>query len=192
MMPTAPNPLALYPERIAEAFPGAKVSAIRRYWPAIQAALQEFELTTPPLVAYALGTIAAESAGFVPLTEYRSKYNTLHQPYDRYEGRASLGNTQPGDGARFPGRGFIQLTGRDNYQRYGERLGVDLLSDPDKANDPVIAARLLALFIADHKADIQSALRAGRMERARRIVNGGVHGVDRFIQTYNTVLRLVS
>lgn len=188
-MPT--NPLALYPEQLADAFPGAKVSSIRRYWPAVRDALQAVELTSAPMVAYALGTIAAETAGFEPITEYRSKYNTRKTAFDRYEGRASLGNVHPGDGARFPGRGFIQLTGRSNYQRYGERLGIDLINHPEKANEAVIAAKLLALFIADRKTEIQSALRTGQMLKARRLVNGGVHGIDRFTQAYNTVLRLL-
>lgn len=54
-----------------------------------------------------------------------------------------LGNTKPGDGALFHGRGLVQLTGRSNYDRVGDLIGVDLVSNPEKAKDPAIAARIL-------------------------------------------------
>jgi len=54
-----------------------------------------------------------------------------------YENRASLGNTQPGDGPRFKGRGMFQLTGRANYKSYGDKLGLDLIDHPELAAEPV-------------------------------------------------------
>lgn len=186
------DPLQLTADQLARAFPGAKPAAIRRYWPFVQDALRAADLTTPPLVAYALATIAAETAGFMPLREGLSRYNTAKNPFDLYEHRGDLGNTQPGDGPRFAGRGFIQLTGRSNYQTYGTRLGIDLINDPDLANQPDIAARLLALFITDRKASILEALQKGRLATARKWVNGGHHGLDRFSYTYNTVRRLLA
>jgi hypothetical protein len=57
-----------------------------------------------------------------------------------------LGNTQTGDGRRFKGRGPIQLTGRANYKRYGDLLGVDLISDPTRAATPQVGFRTAGLF----------------------------------------------
>jgi len=56
---------------------------------------------------------------------------------DAYENRASLGNTQPGDGPRYKGRGMFQLTGRANYKSYGDKLGLDLINHPELAANPV-------------------------------------------------------
>ena len=57
-----------------------------------------------------------------------------------------LGNTQPGDGKRFKGRGPIQLTGRANYQAFGDKLGVDLIGDPQSAARPELGFRIAGLF----------------------------------------------
>ncbi len=185
------GPLDLTPEQIAPAFPDARLANIAKHWPFVGDALLENRLTSPRIVAYALGTIAAESAGFEPISEYPSKWNTDRNPFDRYEHRANLGNTRPGDGAKFRGRGFIQLTGRDNYRRYGERIGVDLEADPAQANAPRIAAVLLALFIADREARILDALQAQDYALARRLVNGGRHGLGRFKTAYLAVMQVL-
>lgn len=57
-------------------------------------------------------------------------------------GRDNLGNTEPGDGWRFHGRGYVQLTGRDNYERAGRELGLDLATNPDLASDRANAANI--------------------------------------------------
>lgn len=139
------------------------------------------------MIAYALATIAAETAGFEPISEGKSKHNTRSVPFDMYDNRASLGNGQ-GDGARYKGRGFVQLTGRNNYRQYGARIGIDLEADPDRANDPAIAAQLLTLFVADREAAIKTALNASDFAKARRAVNGGTHGLDRFQRAYAAIL----
>ena len=59
----------------------------------------------------------------------------------------SMGNTEPGDGWKYRGRGFIQITGKNNYARYGKMIGVDLISNPDQANDPAVAAKLASAFV---------------------------------------------
>lgn len=180
--------LELTAEQIAPAFPGAKLANIARNWPYVREALREAQLDTPRLVAYALAIIAAESAGFQRLAEMVSQYNTEREPFDRYESRKDLGNTARGDGARYRGRGFVQLTGRANYRTYGERIAQPLEDKPQLANEPAIAAQLLALFIADRAIKIDTALKALDFASARRAVNGGTHGLDRFTRAYTAIL----
>jgi predicted chitinase len=95
-----------------------------------------------------------------------------------YEGRKDLGNTRPGDGVRYHGRGFIQLTGRANYRGYGKKLGVPLEQKPALALDPSVAARVLAAYMRDH--GIGSLAARGDWQGVRRAVNGGLNGWDRF------------
>jgi hypothetical protein len=61
----------------------------------------------------------------------------------RYEGRVDLGNTQPGDGKRFMGRGYVQITGRENYRKASSLTGRDLVAEPDLALRADIAARII-------------------------------------------------
>jgi peptidoglycan hydrolase-like protein with peptidoglycan-binding domain len=89
--------------------------------PAIVQAARDRQLTDPQ-IAYILATAEHESDSFNTLEEYSDG--------NQYDGRASLGNTQPGDGARFKGRGYVQLTGRLNYKRYTEITGLELLKLP--------------------------------------------------------------
>lgn len=182
------NPLDLTVDQIMPAFPGARRENVATFWPYVREALREAMLDSPRMVAFALATIAAETAGFVPLQEMRSIWNTEHRPFDKYEGRKDLGNDQPGDGPRFPGRGFVQLTGRANYRTYGQRIYQPLEDEPDLANEPKIAAQILALFIADRAEKIDTALRASDFARARRAVNGGTHGLERFTRAYTAIL----
>jgi hypothetical protein len=134
------------------------------------------------MICAALGTIRAETEGFVPISEFPSHFNTTPgmPAFSAYDGRASLGNTQPGDGARFRGRGFVQLTGRANYHAYAEKIGLDIESFPDMANAPEVAAVLLATFLADVADKMRADLAANQMAAARKLVNGGTYGLDKF------------
>jgi peptidoglycan hydrolase-like protein with peptidoglycan-binding domain/predicted chitinase len=173
---------------VASMFPEAHVSNIKAYLPYVLQALQEEGLTDKKMVLMALATIRAETAGFVPLSEFKSKYNTSPSgpPYNLYDFRQDLGNNAAGDGDRFKGRGFIQLTGRFNYQKYGKAVGLgdELANHPDRANEPAIAAKILAKFLKDKERAIKEALLDGSFATARRLVNGGRHGLQEFIEAY--------
>jgi peptidoglycan L-alanyl-D-glutamate endopeptidase CwlK len=88
----------------------------------------------------------------------------------------------------------VQLTGRANYGVRGQAigLGAQLVENPDRANEPAIAAKLLASFLKSRETQIRSALEAGDLPAARRLVNGGRHGVDAFSQAYRTGDRLIA
>lgn len=89
--------------------------------------------------AYILATAWHETGQFKWLRENWGP--TAQQK--RYEGRADLGNTVTGDGKRFLGRGYVQITGRANYSDWSRRLGIDLLGNPQLAELPEIAAKIL-------------------------------------------------
>jgi hypothetical protein len=154
---------------------GCPVQNVQAHWPAIARALQEQGMTDCDSVIAALATIGVEVASFLPIDEYGGD-----DYYTRmYEGRQDLGNTQPGDGARYHGRGFIQLTGRSNYRYYGMKLGVPLEDQPDLALTPDVAARVLATYFKERRIPVAAS--GHDWERVRVLVNGGLNGWDRFI-----------
>jgi predicted chitinase len=75
-----------------------------------------------------------------------SKFFETVYGYQTQKGK-ELGNTEPGDGFKYRGRGLIQLTGKDNYKRIGKEIGVDLVSNPDLVNDPKLAPKIVAVFV---------------------------------------------
>ncbi len=153
---------------------GCPSANVERFWPGIQAACLENGLTDRASVIAVLATVATEVGSFEPINEFGdTDYFT-----ENYEGRADLGNTQSGDGARYHGRGFIQITGRSNYRGYGQKLGVPLEDQPDLALDPDVATRILGRYFKDH--GIAKYARNGDWQTVRRKVNGGLNGWERF------------
>ncbi|MDP5215697.1 peptidoglycan-binding protein [Ruegeria sp. 2205SS24-7] len=92
-----------------------------------------------------------------------------------YGGR--MGNTQPGDGFKYRGRGMIQLTGRKNYQNYADRLGVDLVGQPDLAFAPETALRIAAEYWAQRKLRGERSMNAladdDKLRALTYRINGG-------------------
>jgi len=114
--------------------------------PFLTSAMAEFAIEAPARAAAFLAQLAHESGQFRFMEE-------IWGPTDaqkRYEPvttlSAALGNSEVGDGKRFKGRGPIQLTGRANYQRFGDLLDVDLVAEPPRAARRDVAFRVAGLF----------------------------------------------
>lgn len=182
-------------EMAARMLPDARRAHIESNLPLVLNALVAPQLADKPMILMALATIRAETASFAPISEGESRFNTSPggRPFDLYDHRADLGNLGPPDGERFKGRGFIQLTGRSNYTVHGAAIGLgdQLVGNPDLANDPEIAARLLASFLKFHEEHIRAALAGQDLREARRLVNGGSHGLDAFEAAYHSGLALI-
>jgi peptidoglycan L-alanyl-D-glutamate endopeptidase CwlK len=166
--------------------PGAPVRNVAENLPHVLAGLAEFGLTDRPMLLMAIATIAAETASFRPVDEGISRWNTSPDghAFDLYDNRRDLGNRGCPDGERYKGRGYVQLTGRDNYARVGRQLGLPLEDQPELANDPGVAGRILAAFLKSRETRIKQALLEDDLAAARRLVNGGSHGLEAFTRAY--------
>ena len=137
----------------------------------VEAVLDGLQSRGVPLrqAAYILGTAYHESDKFKTMEEYASGA--------AYEGRKDLGNTVPGDGRRFKGRGLVQTTGRRNYIDWSTRLGVDLVGNPSLAGTlryavpMLIDGMLLGTFTTKKLSTYVSGEKADYLN-ARRVVNG--------------------
>jgi peptidoglycan hydrolase-like protein with peptidoglycan-binding domain len=164
----------LGPRRIASAI-GASTPDVVDNWPLIEQALDEAGLEDDATRIAAAATVLVEvGPRFDPINEFGDRAYFTRM----YEGRDDLGNTRPGDGARYHGRGYIQLTGRANYRTYGQRLGVPLENKPQLALEPKVAARVLADYFKTR--DIAASARRGDWREVREKVNGGLNGWPEF------------
>jgi len=178
--------------------PEANKTYIKQYWPVVYMALDEYGLDYEEMVLMALGTIAAETGNFnIAIREYVSQYNTspngrmMGHSFDLYDHRDDLGNTGKPDGERYRGGGAIQLTGRYNFREVGRKLKIPLEDNPDLIEHPIVSARALAAYLFNKENDIREALGRDDLRQARRLVNGGSHGLDRFESTFRRGERLI-
>lgn len=165
---------------------------IQANWPLVEQAFASRNLASNLVAIAAIATIRVECPPFKPIHEYGNP-ERFASMYDiegqRPQLARTLGNLTPGDGVKYAGRGFIQLTGKANYQHMSDLLSIDIVGDPDKALDPQTAADIFALFFRDHGC-IDSA-NARNWQAVRREVNGGLNGLDLFQQTVNNLLALL-
>ena len=109
-----------------------------------------------------------------------------------YGGRADLGNTTDGDGSRYVGRGYIQLTGKDAYTRAGTALKLDLVNHPELAEDKANALRIALWFWGNRQ--VGPPARKGEVRSVTKIINGKLNGLpDRVLRydRYHQILDLL-
>jgi putative chitinase len=131
---------------VKKIMPNLKADVCEDYFPFLQEAMEEFEINKPLRESAFLAQIAHESMEFKHFKEIwgpTAQQNKYEPPSSVAK---SLGNTEPGDGKRFMGRGAIQLTGRANYKIYGDMLDLDLINNPEWAEDPQVAFRIAGAY----------------------------------------------
>lgn len=133
----------------------------------LNAAMHEFHINSPIRQAAFIAQIAHESGELRYVEEIASGI--------AYEYRKDLGNTQPGDGMKFKGRGLIQITGRNNYHECGKALGVDLITNPELLETNDLACRSAAWFWASR--GLNDLADKGDYIRICRRINGGLNGL---------------
>lgn len=141
----------------------------------LSVAMTEFDINSIPRACSFLSQVAHESMSLFYTKEIASGA--------RYENRLDLGNTQPGDGVRFKGRGLIQVTGRANYTALMMALDVDCIEHPELLESPLLAARSAGWFWKTH--GLNALADAGDQRAVTKRVNGGYNGLDERIAFFN-------
>lgn len=162
--------LAVTRERLQRLAPSANAAIIAGIAERFDELADDHDITTSRRICHFLAQAAHETDGFRTLEEYGGPAYFI-----RYEGRRDLGNTQAGDGIRYHGRGIFQLTGRANYRRFGQILGVDLEAEPEQAKEPGTSLRVAFAYWTERA--INPAADADDVGRVTRLINGGNNGL---------------
>lgn len=147
----------------------------------LNAAMKEYEITTPLRQAAFLAQVCHESGSFFVLREMASG--------DKYEWRADLGNVHLGDGSKYRGRGLLQLTGRKLYMLCGQALELDLISNPDLLEDHPHSSRSAAWYWSDYK-ELNGLAEKRNMARIADRLGNSYAGVVDLILFYERAKRV--
>jgi putative chitinase len=182
-----------------------------KWFEPLQETFEKYQINTPKRQACFIGQCMHESGGFKFLKEnlnYSAKalMNTwpsrfpdadIAEKYERqpskiadkvYSGR--MGNTEDGDGAKYIGRGLIQLTGKDNYKAFGEAIGEDLVANPQLVEEPRYAALSAGWFW--NKRGLNALADAMDITTLTVRINGGKIGIDDRIAKINKALDILA
>lgn len=187
-------------EQIAKAI-RCPLRSVKRNWPLIDNELALYGMKDAASAIVTLATVAVETAHtFEPIHEYGNAHYFTEHYWEDLKNRRSLGNKSPEDAVKFAGRGFIQLTGRHNYESFEADTGFPVVKKPDLLLQAPISAKSCARFIHTHGVNIW-AIRAVRAtapqesekawQMCRRLVNGGLNGYPFFKQHVDALISLL-
>ena len=171
--------LKLTLDQLNKIFPvAAKAGRNAKFLDGINKTIIEQNLNTINRIAGYLSQVGVESEELLYTRElgnaaYFNKYDIQYAPAKAKE----LGNTSPGDGAKYKGRGLIQVTGKTNYTACGKALGLDLVNHPELLEQPVYAAESAGWYWGSR--NINAAADADDIVKITKLVNGGTMHLDR-------------
>lgn len=145
-----------------------RLARIRLFLPHLETTCDEFEINTPLRLCHFLSQVGHESGQLTYVRELASGA--------AYEGRLDLGNTSPGDGVKYKGRGLIQITGRSNYALASLSLDLPLLEKPELLEEPSNAARSAGWFW--NNKNLNSLADADNLLKITKRINGGINGLE--------------
>jgi predicted chitinase len=168
--------MILQDNELARIMPNLNAAKRAQFLPFLQSALDEFEINTPLRVAAFLAQLAHESAEFRFMEEIWGPTAAQRRYEPVTQKSRDLGNTQPGDGKRFKGRGPIQLTGRANYTNYGNLLNIDLITDSTVAAKPEVGFRTAGLYW--RRNGLNELADKQFFKTITKRINGGFNGLE--------------
>lgn len=186
--------------QLAQTLPAAKEQDILWYLEALNSQLAKFEINTPLRLAHFIAQIAHESGSFKYKSEnlnYSAKAlravfgkyfdtDAMAEQHARkpeqianivYANRMGNGDPESGDGWLYRGRGLIQLTGKENYARCAEAIGVDCENQPDLLCDDAAAAVAAACWYWQSRK-LNDLADSDDIKGITRKINGGYHGLE--------------
>ena len=167
--------------QLSVVFKEADPKLIEKYLPYLNNTLDEFEINTPQRIRMFLAQVGHESGQLRYVKELSSG--------TAYEGRKDLGNTSPGDGTLYKGRGLIQITGKSNYALASLGLGLPLLEHPELLEEPENAVRSAGWYW--YKRNLNSLADMGQFKEITRRINGGYNGYSDRYKLYQRAFNVI-
>ncbi len=162
-------------EQLVKIMPHATKANIDKFYPDLLVSMKEYQINTLLRASAFLAQIAHESGSLHYVEEIASG--------EAYEGRKDLGNSLPGDGVKYKGRGLIQITGRSNYRNLSVSLKIaDLLTEPELLELPKYACRSAAWFWKTHGCN--ELADEGLFGAITKKINGGYNGAAERLKLY--------
>ena len=179
-------------EQVHTIMPGLPAAKRAQFFPFLSAAIAEFGIDAPARIAAFLAQLAHESGQFKFMEEIWGPTSAQRRYEPTTTLSTTLGNTEVGDGRRFKGRGPIQITGRANYRRFGDLLGLSLVDNPDTAALPEVAFRVAGLFWSKKGLnELADRVTPEAFREITRRINGGFNGLaerERFYEAAKSAL----